>query len=328
MIPNPTRPRFSKSSALKSLIPVLALVLAGCGERDFSRAEKRERLGRFPSAISKYQNFARNFPRHPRAPEALFRAGEIYRRVVKDYPKAHLFYEKILQAYPGSPWAAKAERSLLDAPDYFPFWAGYRRTWGDSQSGGRHMRTLETVAPVQDNPDRILLKKEIYAGDSRVAASELIYEKKDRELREFPFSSAGFTTVLRYPLRPGQKWESLRGGRRVYFDVEEIDAAVEIKAGVFVRCAKIRERAEASGRTWKTVYYVPDVGPVLACAATENGETRIMELIAKPDRPRDAGPPDPGSAPLSPPDSATRAEPSLFEKARHWIQGKLGRKNP
>ncbi|MBC7448594.1 MAG: tetratricopeptide repeat protein [Hymenobacteraceae bacterium] len=50
--------------------------------------------------IQAYQYFAADFPRDPRAPEALDRAGQLWSGVLGDHQKAVERYEKVYQEYP------------------------------------------------------------------------------------------------------------------------------------------------------------------------------------------------------------------------------------
>lgn len=59
-------------------------------------------------AIEVYEEFARDFPKDPRAPEALFRVGGVYEKI-REYPQAVDAYRRVVRDYPESLSAEQAQ---------------------------------------------------------------------------------------------------------------------------------------------------------------------------------------------------------------------------
>lgn len=272
--------RIRKSLTKFTILLTLCSIACKSPEREFWLANKSEKLGRYPTAISVYENFVQKNPQHARSPEALFRIGEIYRTVIKDFSKARIYYEKVMDAYKSSPWSTQAEQSFMNSPDYFPLAPNLKRTMGDSQSGGTHMRTEEKIESLKDTARRYKIEKKIFAGEQTVSADEHFYEKKDKELREYQPGNPAYAVILRYPPVKDLSWESLRHGKRILFSIEADNLSMEVKAGVFLNCLKVKQRSEESKTTWKYDYYAPSVGLILTSAGTEKNETRIIELLS------------------------------------------------
>lgn len=258
---------------------LLAFALSACvSEGSFKEAERSEKIGRYPTAIQQYEDFFKLHSRSSDAPRALFRIGEIYRLVIGDFPKARSHYRNIVEWFPQSPWAKSAGAALMNCPDYFPFEAR-GRIFGDSQSGGDHMRTVETIEPLKDQPNRIRLKREILAGEAKVSSVELEYEKQAMELKEFQAGNKSGTVIFQFPLAKGKVWETVKENKRVTFTVEDDNAFLDVKAGTFTGCVKLKIQQAEWPDTWKVEYYAPWTGLVLASNATQKRETRIMELL-------------------------------------------------
>ncbi len=267
---------------MRRLAFLLALLFAaGCGKQtDFDLAKKSEKLGRYATAISHYETFVQKNPKHSDTAEAYFNMGEIYRTVIKDYPQARLYFEKVSKEFSGKPIAVKADEQFMNCPDYFPLDAVDKKVMGDSSSGGDHMHTVEKFEPAKEAPGRRRWTRETFAGDQSVGAESLIYEKKDRELREFVPGNPQYSVALRYPLVKGLSWESLRRGKRVQFSVVDDACSIEVRGGIFVNCLKVKEESAEIKSTWKYNYYAPGAGLVLTSIATEKAETRIVELLS------------------------------------------------
>ena len=260
---------------------ILALLtLSACGEKgDFAKARFSERLGPYATALRQYEDYWKLHSRDPRAPEAIYRMGDIYRKVLNDHEKARRRYRNVMEWYPDSPWAERADVAFIDSPDYFPFRAGVR-TLGDSLSGGENARTLETYTPDKDSPNILQVKREVYAGDVVVSATEFKYEKKGCALKETPKAGWPETLLLMFPALKGMEWESVRDGKRMLCRVESVSEKVEVKAGKFTDCLKLSERAAARPTFWKVQYFAPGIGLVLVSQGTEKKETRILELLS------------------------------------------------
>lgn len=256
------------------------LTLMGCGDSEFRSAKKAEKLGRYVSAIEEYEKFVRKDPAHLKSAEALFRIGEIYRAILKDYARARLYFGKVSEQYKQSPWAKQAEIGYMNSPDYFPLVPELKRRMGDSASGGSHMQMEENFFPIKESPLRLKMERRIYAGKTLVGKKEYIYEKKDRELREFSPGNEQYAVILRYPPEQNLKWETLREGKRIAYFIESDNATIEIKAGIFTDCLKVRSQFADSKHSWRYDYYAPEAGLILMSVATAQGETRISELLS------------------------------------------------
>ena len=257
---------------------LLVLGAAACGSRDpLDQARKLEGLGRYPSAIEKYEKFLRKYPDSQRVPEVLYRLGRIYQDVLKDYPKARAYYASIQTSYSGGPWAARARAAAAVCPDYFPLAREIVLWSGDSQSGGRHMRMEERILP--QSPGRARLIRKVYAGQALIGTFVFSYEKRDGKLFERAEQGGEAALVLLYPPEEGASWETVRDGRKAVVSVEADDVSVSVRAGTFDNCLKLRCQFPGS-RSWKLEYYAPNQGLILTSLATPQKETRISELLS------------------------------------------------
>lgn len=265
-----------------------------------------ERLGRYPSAIALYERFGAQNPKDQRAAEAFYRTAEIYRTVLKDAAEARRCYEQVLRNYPQSEWSNLAEQGIMLSPDYFP--SALFRIMGDSQSGGNYMKTEESCDPDPKNPEKIKVKRKIFAGKNIVSEVSLAYEKKKLELREYPEKGGGYCVVLKYPLQKQLRWESARGSAKYSFLIEEDDLTVAVKAGVFSHCVKVKQQSASARSTWKVEYYAPDTGLILTAAATPNNETRIAELLS-----------------IKPASGTEAPKEKPFQSIQDWFEEKFGK---
>ena len=253
-----------------------ALWLAACGPKgEFEKARLSEKLGRYSTALSQYESFWKLNSRDPKAPEAVFRTGQIFLSVIGDPEKARMHFRNVIEWYPQSPWAKEADLAIINSPDYFPFENGVR-VMGDSQSGGANAKTVETLTADKDNPRRLKVKKEIFAGESKVSGMDLVYEKQDRKLTEKPSGEA----LISYPAEKGREWEAQKDGKRVLMNMESLSENLQVKAGAFASCLKILERDPAHLNFWRVQYYAPGKGLVLVSQGSKDRETRIMELLS------------------------------------------------
>lgn len=307
----------------------LLILSGGCSRDPLREAKKMERLGRYKSALDFYEAYAAKNPKSESAPEALQKSAEIYRNVIKDYAAARERYRRISRGGFGKEWQAKAEAAEMNCPDYFPLNPDYVRRSGDSQSGGDFMKTEETVEALAAPAGRFKLKRRVFAGDALVSTFEKIYEKKNGELLEHPLGAGQPAVVLKLPPVVNQQWKTLRDGKTAEFTVESEKAEVEIRAGKFSNCLKLRVRNPEIPGGWKVEYYAPDLGLVLAAAATENGETPISELtsyIPKKSKlnppPAETKPEAPSTAPIDMETQAVAEEKSAIEKTSFWDKAK------
>ena len=258
---------------------LLTLASSACVSKgSFEEARRSEKLGRVRTAIEQYETFVKMHSRDPDAPQALFRIGEIYRAVIADPVKARKYYRNTSEWYPQSPWGKAADLALINYPDYFPFTPGIR-VLGDSQSGGAYMRSLETLELVKDRPERIRLKREIFAGEKKVSSVELEYEKSDGELREYSPGGKFATVVLRFPVTKGKRLETLRNNKRVIYEVQDVNDSVRVKAGAYKDCLRLREQEVGRPGSWKVQTFAPGAGLILVSNATSKQETRVVELL-------------------------------------------------
>lgn len=262
----------------RGLVVALIVAAAACGRDPLSKARQLEALGRYPSAIELYQAYAEQHSKDERAAEALFRIAEIHHHVLKDYPRARDQYQKIARRHERSPWAERAKAAYFSCPDYFPL-AELERKFGDSQSKGEYMVTEEKMSAVAGGETRWLLKRQILAGAQLVSNSSRLYERKLGELREYELGRNEYSIVLKSPLVKGDKWQTLRDGKKTFYTVEDDAVRVKTEAGDFSGCLKLKIATEGLEGTWKVEIYAPDVGPVMVAAASAEGETPISELL-------------------------------------------------
>lgn len=260
-------------------ILLMGFCLFACGPKgEFAKARASEKLGRYSSAIRQYENFWKLHSKDSKAPEALYRVGEIYKKVLGDYEKARRNYRSVKEWYPQSPWAAEAETALINCPDYFPFRNG-KRVLGDSESGGANAKTVEALKWEEKEGKSLKVKRDILAGDYKVGTADMEYEKKEGELREKLSGKDAATVILKFPAEPGKKWQSVRNGKRVTFTIESIEERLKVKAGTFASCLKVHEREMGRPDISRVAYYAPDVGLILVSQASKTKETRLIELL-------------------------------------------------
>ena len=263
-----------QSSALAAA--ALCCLFSACGgQTEYDKARKSEKLGRYPTAISQYEDFWKLNSKSDRAPEALYRIGEIYRSVIGDFEKARAQYGNVMEWYPDSPWSRLADMAIIDCPDYFPFEAGVR-TMGDSQSGGANAKTVEEFSIDEKAPARLKVKREIFAGDYKVSTDQIEFEKKDRQIKEIPSDFV----FLKFPAEKGAVWKSGKEGRSLRMKIESTDENLEVKAGTFTACLKLLEIDPARPNFWRVQYFAPGRGLVLVSQGSAQRETRIMELLS------------------------------------------------
>ncbi len=256
------------------------ILVIGCGGKEgFGNAERSEKLGRFSTAISQYEDFWKLNSRSKKAPEALYRIGEIYRTVIVDYEKARKTFHDIIEWYPASDWAKKSELAIMNCPDYFPFEKG-KRTLVDSMSGGANARMVESQEIDKEDPSRLMVKRETLAGDQKVGEIENEYEKKAGELREKQKGGSFSTVLLRFPAEKGRKWETLRNNKRISYEVESLNESLQVKAGTFTACLKLLEKDLNRPDSARVQYFAPGTGLVLVSQSSRNQETRVMELLS------------------------------------------------
>ncbi|MBI4425350.1 MAG: hypothetical protein HY554_16595 [Elusimicrobia bacterium] len=265
---------------------VLAAVAgaAACGpDVAFERALSRERKGSHLAAAGRFERFARRYPDHPRVPEALVRAARIYAYAFQRCPQAQPLLEQAARSRPGGPWAREAERTLLDCPDYFPLRPGASWVFVDSQTGGKNMR-LEVSAKEGPAPERASaagpaaeVESVFYAGKRKFQTVRRRYEKADWAVWEL--EGRDRVPILRYPYQAGRAWSGRRGGKPVAFAIESAHERVQVKAGIFQDCLKVRESQPGLG-AWKFDYFAPGVGRVKTTIGGRGFENPNTELAS------------------------------------------------
>ncbi|MBN1824586.1 MAG: VanZ family protein [Endomicrobiales bacterium] len=277
---------YNKRKTFKGLLKAAAMLflavctfgLTGCGPSyDFSKGKSLEKKGFFVEAGIKYGNVFTKHPEHALAPQALYRFARIYDKKLKLYPQAATFYSKLIDVYPASkPWTAMAKTGLFNCPSYFPL--NDKNLWveGDSQTGGKNMRAEWICKTVSTGTYSVT--KRVYAGKNFVSKSVRYYEIRDFELREYSkLNGSKYETVLSYPFSEGRSWE---GGDSVYRIVAS-DTAVNVKAGKFDNCIKVRVESRSVKGSLKYNYYAPQVGWVLTTTSVAGGvEHRNTELLS------------------------------------------------
>lgn len=268
------------------LFSLLTLVaLCACSpEHRLSKAKAAEKKEQYQRAWELYQEFAAQYPKHPAAPEAMFRAGWLAQKRLGDCVAAKAFYESVVTQYPQStPWAARAAYFRNNCPDYFPLIKGFRWIEGDSETHGKNAR-IEVVckSPVGKRAADYtgVLEKTFYAGESKFKTIPLHYKKTDQELTEYESDQDPRSkTVLMWPLSTDTKWITKFANKTFRYEIVAIDKTIKVQAGEFSNCVQVRSSVEGlSGAT--NEYYAPDVGRVLVTFSTGEGEKRNTELIS------------------------------------------------
>lgn len=268
-------------------ILIALFVVAGCGPRfHFSRAKKHEKEGRHYRAWELYQEFAARYPKHKYAAEALFRAGWVAQKGMGDCYGANIFYEKVLVQYPQSePWAKAASLQPMNCPDYFPLIPGSRWVEGDSDTKGHNAKVEITCRELSFMPDALpsqagRLEKTFYAGKKKFRDTNFIYKKEKGELLEFMSANDSRAKVMmKWPIEIGTKWRTRMAGRFFNFEIVSVTETVDVAAGHFEDCLKIKATVDGGVGT-NYEYYAPGVGHVMTTLASRGGERRNMELMS------------------------------------------------
>lgn len=243
-----------------------------------------EKTGKHYKAWEKYQEFAAKNPQHPRAPEAVFRAGWIAQQHFNDCFMADTFYDEVLTRYPESdPWARAAMLQKNNCPDYFPLVAGSKWTEVDSETKGQNARVEITCDSVTGDPKALpsqagVLTRQFYAGNKISLSTRATYRKDQMELHEFRHDDDKIPSVLlRWPVEAGAKWSTQIDGRLARLEVVSMSAQASVVAGDFSDCLVVRS-SFVGELSYKNDYYAPGVGRVMSTITTPKGEKRITEL--------------------------------------------------
>ncbi|MCX5789278.1 MAG: hypothetical protein NTX64_12345 [Elusimicrobia bacterium] len=256
-------------------LAALSASLAACSDRAFKSAVAQERAGAYASAARRFERFASAHPKHPRAAEALVRAGRLYLYVFDRCPEAQPLFERTAREYPDSAWAEQARRALADCPEFFPLRPGSEWVFVDSQTGGRNMRLELFLRGSESKDGSSEIGGAYFAGARRFQNFHRGYVKEGWAVWET--EGADRVPILRYPYRKGSSWSGRRGGKRVDFSIDEENETVQVKAGTFHGCIKVRE-AQAGLPAWKYDYYAPGIGRVKTTVAGARFEKPNTEL--------------------------------------------------
>jgi len=254
----------------------LVLCLAACGANyHYEEASKLEKQGLFLKAAAYYKIFADRNPRDARAPDAIFKAAEIYSKNFCLCHKSKPLFERLLKNYPDTPLRDAAMKGLFVCPDYFPIDKRQVWTYGDSETGGDNASQETRVLELKTGGEAVT-GTTLYAGSVVVSKQTKTYRFLNNELIE---TQSGFDTiVLRYPVEKGRAWTSVSAGRKVVFTVQAAGLKVKVLAGEFENCIKVKQQMEGLP-SWLYEYYAPWTGKILTAVAGEGYENRVMELL-------------------------------------------------
>ncbi|MFH1619704.1 MAG: tetratricopeptide repeat protein [bacterium] len=260
------------------ILLVIVAALTGCARVSFEEASQMQKQGLLLNAAEAYSRFADRNPADPKAPEALFRAAEIYAKEFQVCSKAVPLYERVARNYADAkPWHGLAKRGFFSCPNYFPLQPGMKWVYGDAQTGGRNMKQSALAKP---GPGGIpVVETSIYAGKKLVTRITRTYTRKDWELTEKEKGTTHAVPILKFPVSKGRTWTARRGPDTLIFTVENDNATVKLrKAGRFTGCIKVRRQIKGMS-AWIYEYYAPGVGRVLTSVGGPGFEHRNTELI-------------------------------------------------
>ncbi len=258
---------------MKKLIPLLFLLpfLSACERIDFNEAESLEKQDMSIKAANLYEAFALKKPEDLKAPDALFKAAQIYSLKYHLCKKSKPLYEKLVREYKDYSFLSEARRGIFMCPDYFPMRKSSKWVYGDSETGGKNMK--QYVKAISFNSSFVAVETKFYAGKEFVRKLIKKYYFSDYAVRAK--EKAFDTIILKYPIMKNKKWK--KGG--VFYKVAAMGLKVRVRGGLFSDCVKIKEY-KANSPSWMYVYYAPWVGKVLTTVAGTGFENRVEELIS------------------------------------------------
>lgn len=253
---------------------LLCSLAFGCSDPGtaLERARGLESAGKQAEAIETYEKYLERWPDAAGEAEAAFRAGSLYDRARKDCGKAVPLYERSARA--GGKWGEKARDALVGCPDFFPIPPGAKWVFVDSASGGENMHLNLAV---QDSSAglRGVIAGAFFAGEQRFRDYRREVMKEDWGVWEQ--RETGRSPILRYPYRKGRSWDAREGGKAVRYEIVEDGLTVEVKAGRFTGCLKVKSRT-AGFPSWVFDYYCPGVGRVKTTVGAPGVENPNTEL--------------------------------------------------
>ncbi len=106
--------------SVSMLFGVVLGCLAGPGctgadsDAEYKKAEQFWQRKMYGLAAQGYEHFASQHPRHPKAPQSLYKAGFIYAYYLADYPRAIQLFHRLIALHPASPFCLQAHQSLAE----------------------------------------------------------------------------------------------------------------------------------------------------------------------------------------------------------------------
>jgi hypothetical protein len=249
--------------------------LSACGRIDFNEAVMLEKQGMPARAAETYEAFADKHPEDAKAPNALLNAAGIYSDIFHLCHKSKPLYERLVREYPDYPLLGQAKKNIFMCPDYYPLSSKDKWVYGDSQTGGENMR--QNVKLLSYNNAAFMMETSFYAGRQFVQKILNIYTFSDNDvLRKEKNSNV---IIIKYPLVKHKKWVSKIENKKINYEIVATGIEVEVKAGVFTNCVKVKER-ERNSPSWVYTYYAPWVGKILTTVSGKGFENRVEELIS------------------------------------------------
>ncbi|MDI6641802.1 MAG: tetratricopeptide repeat protein, partial [Elusimicrobiota bacterium] len=215
------------------------------------------------------------------APEALYRAGKIYQTKLKIFSEAINLFGEVIKNYPDSSrLVSLSKNGIFNSPDYLPLYDGNKWIEGDSSSSGKNMRTVWSCQLV--STDVYKITKNIFAGGKFVTRIIRYYREQDFKFEECSRADFSNSTVLllQYPFTPGLSWVTERDGRKLKITIVSANAEVQVVAGNFKNCLKVKYEDLNLLGSYKYEYYAPDVGLILTTVGRRNVEHRNTELLS------------------------------------------------
>ncbi len=261
---------------MKKGLALTFLLIAGCAnpEKALELGRTQETEKQIAAAIETYEKFLKKWPGHAGAGEATFRVGRLYDRERSDCAKAVPLYEH--SARLGGPWGERALAALLSCPDFFPLPPRAKWTFVDTLSGGENMR-LEVRIVRSSGGIRGLMKGSFFAGETRFRDDKREVVKEDWGIWEE--KDGGRKPILRFPFQKGHSWTASENGSSVRYDVVADGLTVEVKAGKFTGCLKVKSRT-AGFPSWVFDYYCPGVGRIKTSVGAPGVENPNTELAS------------------------------------------------
>ena len=262
---------------------VLAVCLfcAGCGgpDLDYKQARHLDATGQFFRALKEYENFLKKHPQDHRSVEVRYRAGLIYARKLDRCREAVPLFEDAARdrETANKEWVKLARLGLLSCPDYFPLRDGTKWLYVDSLSLGKNMR-LDVGIRKSSGGVSGLVSGKMFAGEQMIQWYKRSYDKQGWAVYETIGEVKA--PILKYPFQKGRKWDVRRGKILETFEIVEAGAQVEVKAGKFEDCLKVR-RQTSGYPSWVYDYYCAGIGRVktsIGVPGRENPNTELAKV--------------------------------------------------